>query len=378
MGAFLTHLRALFIRALERHIGPRMQKWMLFTLGWLWAQGFLDLVAGETRVSTTRPAPEEVPWREIYQLALQHVPGVTRAELDRALLNGLLAYLADRAELVSEPESLTAPEPVLGRVEVLDRQVGYIRIVQVAAELPAELSRVWQAVTATNAVAGWVLDLREAGGRNYAAAQATAALFLDRPKALLDWGEGIATVPPAQPPCPGFLVVLINEQTRGAAEALAAALRLGRGAVLVGARTAGSAAQTRLFPLAHGHQLRLAVAPVRLADGTPLSPGGVVPDVKVSVSREAELAWLENPYHPGGPAPEAGLPSTRAPRRPRMDEAALVRTLRRGSEPGSDPAEEPIAPEPAVLRDPALARAVDLIKAVSILQTSGLKQPTTR
>ena len=351
---------------------------MLFALGWLLAHGFLDLAAGQTPVSPTPGAQEEVPWREIYQLALQHVPGVTRAELDRALLNGLLAHLADRAELVTEPEPLTARKPVLGRVEVLDRQVGYVRIVQVAAELPVQLPSALHAVTATNAVAGWVLDLREAGGRNYAAAQATAALFLDRPKALLDWGEGATTVPPAQTPCPGFLVVLINERTRGAAEALAAALRLGRGAVLVGARTAGSAAQTRLFPLPHGHQLRLAVAPVRLADGTPLSPGGVEPDVKVSVAREAELAWLNNPYHPEGPAQEAGLPGTRGPRRPRIDEAALVRALRRGSEPGSDLGEEPTAPEPAVLRDPALARALDLIKAVSILQTSGLKQPAAR
>jgi len=356
-----------------------MRYWSLVMLGWVLAHctGNADPHSDLSAAGATGPAAP--PWQEVYELALRHVPGLSKSELDRALLDGLLARLGYRAALLPPDDPLPLPESPVKQAEVFDGNVGYIRVARVEASLPRELPNVWQALRATNAVAGWILDLREADGLDYAAAQATAALFLEQPMALLDWGAGAATVSPASPPCREFLVVLVNGQTRGAAEALAGALRLGRGAVLVGSRTAGAAALTQVFRLSNGQRLRLATTPVRLASGPSLSPTGLEPDIPVAVSREAELTWLADPFAAGhAPPSRPGERVETAARRSRANEAALVRAMRQNAAAADTDTPDPEAAGPNVVRDPALARALDLVKAMAILEASGLARRPPR
>lgn len=350
----------------------------LITLTWVLVLGTGRASPHSETRSNGAAGPSAPPWQEVYELALRHVPGLSPSELDRALMDGLLARLGYRAAILPPDDFPPPSEPLVQQARILDGSVGYIRLTRVEAALPVELPRIWQALGATNPVAGWILDLREADGLDYAAAQATAALFLERPMPLLDWGAGAAVVSPAAPPCNGFLVVTVNGQTRGAAEALAGALRLARGAVIVGSRTAGAAAQTQIFPLSNGMRLRLATAPVRLANGTPLSPAGLEPDLSVPVSREAEQVWLTDPFA-AGPAP-ASRPEERVeamPRRLRTNEAALVRAMRQSGSADLD-VQSPEPFEASVVRDPVLARAVDLVKAMGILEASGITRRPAR
>jgi len=73
-------------------------------------------------------------------------------------------------------------------------------------------------LTTTNKIAGVVLDLRFVGGDDAASAQATANLFASK--------KIVA----------GSLVVLVNGETRGVAETLAAALRHAGAGLIIGTR----------------------------------------------------------------------------------------------------------------------------------------------
>ena len=80
------------------------------------------------------------------------------------------------------------------------------------------------------------------------------------------------------------MAVVINGQTAGAAEALAAILRENEVALLIGSATAGQASMFKEFPLENGQRLRIATAPVRLGNGKVLA--SLTPDIAVSVGAD--------------------------------------------------------------------------------------------
>ena len=89
------------------------------------------------------------------------------------------------------------------------------------------------------------------------------------------------------------VAILVNSQTSGAAEALAAVMREGAVGLIVGATTAGQASVFKEFPLSNGQKLRVAVARVSLAGGAALTQG-IVPDIPVEANL-ADEEWTENP-----------------------------------------------------------------------------------
>ena len=70
----------------------------------------------------------------------------------------------------------------LAKSGILESNVAYLRVSHVAAGLPDEIGAANRALTATNKIAGTVLDLRFADGDDVAAATATAR-FVGRKKA---------------------------------------------------------------------------------------------------------------------------------------------------------------------------------------------------
>ena len=62
--------------------------------------------------------------------------------------------------------------------------------------------------------------------------------------------------------------MLVNGETRGAAEALAAALHQAGAGLIIGSPTAGAATSFKEFPLSNGERLRVAT---RLSGGSMIS-----------------------------------------------------------------------------------------------------------
>jgi hypothetical protein len=131
---------------------------------------------------------------------------------------------------------------------------------------------------------------------------------------------------------------------------------------------------TRDFPLKNGERLRIATNPVKLGDGVVITR--VSPDIAVTVSLDADRAFLKNPY---ATLTQNDSSSTIATNDflqfvDHTSEADLVRQkLKDRDDAGANaPAPAGKGPTKPVIQDPALARALDLIKGLAIVHESRL------
>jgi C-terminal processing protease CtpA/Prc len=327
--------------------------------------------------ASTNSAPD---FNEVYQLLKSHLPGLTEADLNRQAVEGLLTNLRGKVSLVSTDgasrEKSTGPS--LNRSNVMEDDVAYLRVSGLTGGLPAEISAAYQRLSETNKLKGIVLDLRFAGGEDFAAAAAAADLFLAKERPLLDWGEGMAKSKDKENAIRLPVAVLVNRDTSGAAEAMAAILRETGAGLILGGTTAGGAMIAKDFPLRGGQHLRIATVPVKLGDGSPMSAQGVKPDIEVAVSVEEERAYFKDAYATlsrtntgSGLSVFASVEGTNRPaRRPRISEADLVRERREGTNLNLEnfTAARDREPEKPLIRDPVLARAVDLLKGLAVVR----------
>jgi hypothetical protein len=335
-----------------------------------------------------RAAPAGVPpnFEEVYQLLRSNLDGVSQAALDRAAVKGLLEQLPGQA-MLEESNSAAIPtaSSTLGKVALYDDSYAYFRIGRVEGNLAEKLRAAHQELARTNKskIKGVILDLRFAAGNDYGAAAAAADCFLNSGQPLLEWGTGSARATRKTNAITAPLAILVNSQTAGAAEALAAALREADIGLILGGTTAGQAKIFKEFLLGNGAKLRIATAQIKLGNGIALARG-LKPDIAVETSLADERAYLEDPYkvlHPPAPAKNdssttSSPSSTNQPGR-RPNEAELVRERRAGEtlDAGSDETGPQIIaargePAPPVLADTALARALDLLKGLAVIQQS--------
>lgn len=235
----------------------------------------------------------------------------------------LTAWLAAQFSLRAETGGAA-----LAQSSILESNVAYLQVGQVEKNLADEIRAALGGLAVSNKTAGMVLDLRFAGGDDAAEARAAA-----------EWLAG-EKLP---------LAILINRETQGAAETLASALRTAR-AGLVFASVAGSPAGTNNDSSTMMH-----------------------PDITVAIGAEDERAFMKNPYAAPGPV-ATNAPAATNQLLPFVDhrsEADLVRAkIKDGEEFEPAPAEPAAAPQKPFIRDPVLARAVDLIKGLAIVRPS--------
>jgi hypothetical protein len=292
--------------------------------------------------------------RAIEILQSRHVagPALDETALQRAKLGGLLELLGPGAGLLGGEKADPPSSPFLA--EVLDGRAGYVRLGDLQTEHVVELDAALQDF-AVRKVQGVVLDLRATpASQNFTLAAEVAERFCPPGRALFSLEGSAAGARSFTGQGPqrfgGVLIVLIDENTSGAVEALAAALRWHARALLVGTRSSGRAVELESFELGGGHHLELAVAEVNI-DGQRIYPHGVRPDLEIAQDprdREAVLAG----------ALERGAAVFLYEReRAQMNEAALLA--------GSAPELESEETGP-VLIDRPLQRAVDLVTAIRL------------
>ncbi|HEX4350047.1 MAG TPA: hypothetical protein VH251_06660, partial [Verrucomicrobiae bacterium] len=192
------------------------------------------------------------------------------------------------------------------KISVLDSSVLCVR----ASTIPDNIMDQIQSTPMPGHLAGTVLDLRFANGAGTNAAD----YFMHRKSPL---------------------VILVNGQTRGTAATLATELRSSASAVLIGSTNSEN----------------------------------LSPDIVVAVGTEEERKFQDNPFFTVVTTPAGNLSATNDLLAfiDHTSEADLVRKrIKDGEGDGevSTPRTEP--PQP-VIRDPALARAVDLLQALAAL-----------
>lgn len=314
--------------------------------------------------------------RKLWPDAPTPAPGQTNTE---AYLRGLAPRVLPGRD--TTPASPSTNGVLLSRsLAYASGSTAYFRIDEVAPGLRDRLEAAYAALAKTTTVKGVVVDLRFARGQDYAAAAAAAGLFARRPVQDLRLGDQSFPVTPTEgrPAVP--VMVLVNRATRGAAEALAAAVRAAASpALLLGNPTSGEARLYQNATLENGTPLRIATTPLILPSGQPLPESGLAPDLLVTVSEPEERHYQTNEFvrFVAGRPVNLGTLALSA----RLNEAELVRR-RTGRRPDNTPdsTESPhgtrrgsrLRPEPDTLAesappiaDPVLARALDLVSGLT-------------
>ncbi len=295
---------------------------------------------------------------------------VSGAELTRATLAGLLERLDDDAEILPTRGAAATPTPPPFYREIIEGHIAYLR--------PGELNRgqLQELDTTLRGFAGKkvdavVLDLRDcAEATDYATAAEFANRFVPKGDPLFDLRGPSATpgrefVSQDDPTYSGVIVVLIDHDTAGGAEALAAVLRHHK-AILIGSKTAARAVEFADLPLPSGKVLRLAVAQVVLPGGEPQLKDGVSPDLAVVLPRAEKKEIFQQSLSKGMEQ------FVFEPDRPHLNEAALLA--------GTNPEIEPRARQRRAAgetppHDSVLQRAIDVVTSIAVYEKQPAKSP---
>ena len=205
-----------------------------------------------------------------------------------------------------------AAEPAPFTASLLENDVLRLRVQHLTGDFAQQLL----AAQPTNKLGGLILDLRSADGEK-GAAPVPGGLLADK------------SFP---------LIILVDGQTRGTAAAWATDLRRAGSGILVGSTNFSGQAR---------------------------------PDITVTVSSVDEIKFLADPFYNPAPqkSPTQAATNEFLPFVDHTSEADLVRQrVKDGEE--DDSATPRTAPAQPVIRDPALARAVDLVKALAALKQS--------
>ena len=233
------------------------------------------------------------------------------------------------------------------KTQELEPGIEYIRLRQFQEQTAQDMEVVLDKYAKAGKIQGLVLDLRNNPGGLLTSAVEVSEKFLDSGK-LVVYTEGRVRAQNmrfqanARRVYTDFpIVVLVNQGSASASEIVAGALQdWGRGIVL-GTPSFGKGSVQTIIPLSDGSGLRLTTAKYYTPKGRSIHGKGINPDIIVEGPKTTAAVVPNN-----GPTPE-GAP---APPKP-------------GPSVETKPADE-------LKRDPQLQRALDLLKAMRILDRS--------
>ena len=293
---------------------------------------------------------------------------ISDQEIKRATLGGLMNRLTPGAAILQAQTTGTS-RSIPFYSEILDERIGYLRL-GAFSKVHIEEMDVALKKLAAQSLKFLVIDLRAtpaSGDFNLAAE--IAKRFCPKGELLFSIKKPGAPVEQIftsnrNPLFEGMLVVLVDRETAGAPEVLAAVLRMQTKAMIIGETSLGQAAEFTEFPLHEGKILRVAESIVLLPGKKLIFPTGVTPDLVVKLSVEDKNEIFKQSL-------EKGIsPFVFDKERPKMNEAALVA----GINPELDALESAqgkhveVKPE---LRDTVLQRAMDFFTTIKFYGAGG-------
>jgi hypothetical protein len=285
---------------------------------------------------------------------------VDDTQLNRATLQGLLVRLSKGLVLLPAKGTVPSENGPSLYAEILEGHIGYLRPgVISASNLQALDKRL--ADFAPKKVDALVIDLRASDSGDFATAAEFAKRFVPKGKTLFSLRkqdkQDRVVISDRDPSYNGLIVVLVDNDAAGPAEALAVALRTHNKALVIGQSTAGGGVEYSDLSLPSGTILRVAVTQCIGADGRRLYPEGVLPDLPVEMPSvdKRQIFRLS--------ATKGIAQFTHEVERPHLNEAALIS----GTNPELETSEQRRNRAQAnALVDSVLQRGLDLITSLEI------------
>jgi len=178
--------------------------------------------------------------------------------------------------------------------EMLDSEIGYIKIIQFQGQTTDELEKALKKLEATG-IKKLVLDLRNDPGGLLDASVDVSGKFLPKDSLVVylqgrqkadrkDFLTSEGAKPREYP-----MVVLVNTGSASASEIVAGALQDSKRAVIVGTQTFGKGSVQTVFPLEGGGGIRLTTAKYYTPSGRSIQNVGITPDIEVKLPTVKEV-----------------------------------------------------------------------------------------
>jgi carboxyl-terminal processing protease len=241
----------------------------------------------------------------------------------------------------------------------LYQDIGYIRITTFSEQTSPGLKKAVEELSneAENGLTGIVLDLRNNPGGLLTEAIKVTDAFLERGEIVSTRGRDNSDMQHAYAR-PGDItnglpvVVLINSGSASASEIVAGALKDHRRAILMGTRSFGKGSVQTIMPMPGHGAIRLTTARYYTPSGISIQAKGIAPDIEVALARIEKLNQ--------GPIREEDL------------RGALDGSEEETDENASDDGEQAEAPVDPSEIDFQLARALDLLRGLTIFKDLNL------
>ncbi len=295
-----------------------------------------------------------------------HTSALDDVELSRSMVQGLLERIGTGALLVQDSPQDNQSDAYPFYAEILDDRIGYVRLGTLGEETVPQLDAALENFVSRE-LGSLILDLRvspDSGSFDIAfellkrfVPKGELVFSIKRPGAKQ---ERIFTSD-REPLFNGLIMVIADNDTAGAAEVIAGAIRAHAKSLVIGEATAGQGVEYSDRKLTGGQILRIAVAEVTIPEHKPIFPHGVVPDITVAGDTETKQQLMQASLN------EGMSKFVFDKERPRMNEAALVA----GTTPEFDSFRERQQNGGEIkkpLQDEVLQRAVDLITTISIYE----------
>ena len=173
--------------------------------------------------------------------------------------------------------------------EILDNNVGYIRIAMFSEKTATELNKVYQELINKGATA-FVLDLRSNPGGLLQASVAAANLFVPQgPVVSVVHKDGSKEVYSSN--LAGIiypLAVLINGGSASAAEILAGAIKDTNAGTLVGTKSYGKGSVQGVIPIGNAEAIKLTIAKYYTPSNVSIDGVGIEPNIIVELPKDAK------------------------------------------------------------------------------------------
>jgi peptidase S41-like protein len=288
---------------------------------------------------------------------------LTSDEINQATVQGLLSRLGPGVMLQTraDAEKPSAIRPF--KTEIIGNHFGYIRFGTLSKDTVSRLDAALIDFR-TRGFSGVILDLRTSGsGGDFQVAADLVNRFVPKGKLLFKLVEpktnqGQLFTSSTDPLYRGPVAIVVDQDTAGAAEAIAETLKVQDHALILGQKTAGTAVEYQHYLIGNSLVLTMAVRQLMVPEGPAIFPNGLQPDIPVTFSETDERNILKLTDT------QSITPFVVDEERPRTNEAALVA----GTNPEIDAYEAQEAGKSPVAKpkDLVLQRAIDFLTTVSV------------
>ncbi|MDE6250351.1 MAG: S41 family peptidase [Alphaproteobacteria bacterium] len=254
-------------------------------------------------------------------------------------------------------------------------KIGYVRISDFGATTAKELRDAINDLEKKD-VAGYVIDVRNNPGGYLTAAIDVSDAFLDAGEIVSTRGKNSADIErnfakPGDLTNGKPIVVLINHGSASASEIVAGALQDNGRALVMGSQSFGKGSVQQQKPLGDGTAIHITIARYYTPSGRSIQNEGITPDVEVLQSKLEVLEKKESMYS------EASFKNALKNEKAKKKDTSKDKGKSSKSDNDDETPYEELSDEEKDARDYQLQRAMDMIIAMSKMQTRASIAPLT-